>query len=245
MNNDKKIVVVLSGGLDSTILLYSLVNELGKDNVFALTFDYNQKHKDELDCAKRSCQKLGVNHKIIDIPFLGEIIKNVSALAAESDIETPNIKDVLGDPQPVTYVPYRNLILSSLAFSFAESNGCSEVYLGIQSHDLYSYWDTSSQFVEALNRVSMLNRQHKIEIKTPFVNMSKQEEIAIGLKLGVPFEDTWTCYDPVNSNDLSSKQNIVPIACSTCPSCAERIQNFILAKVKDPIDYAKEIDWCI
>lgn len=235
-----KVVSVLSGGLDSTILTYKLVNEYGKENVLALTYQYGQKHSIEVEKSKITCSKLEIPHHILDISFLGDVIKNVSALSNSGIVKTPTIQEVLGHPQPPTYVPFRNLILSSIALSVAESNNCEKVYLGLQNTDLYSYWDTSFEFVEALNNISLLNRQHDIKICTPFVNLTKKEEIKMGLELHVPFEDTWTCYNPVKviENDTESYAG-----CSTCPSCSERIMNFLKAGVKDPIKYAKPIDW--
>ena len=228
-----KKVSVLSGGLDSTILTYWLVQEYGAENVLALTYNYGQRHSIEIEKAKISCKKLGIAHQIIDISFLGEIIKDVSALSGAKNIAVPTIKQVLGDPQPPTYVPYRNMILNALAFSFAESNKCDAVYTGIQNTDFYSYWDCSPEFIEAMNGVSILNRQHGIELRAPFVGLTKAEEIRKGILMNVPFEDTWTCY--------SGSEN--GIACFSCPSCAERVQNFAKAGIKDPVPYTQEIKW--
>lgn len=226
--NKVKSVVLLSGGLDSTTLLYYAVQQHGKDNVFALTTNYGQRQSIEIEKAKISCAKLGVKHKILDISFLGDIVKDVSALSSSGDVKLPNIEEVLGDPQPPTYVPFRNLILHSIALSFAESNGCQVVYLGIQAHDLYSYWDTTPEFVSAVNKVAELNRHHMILMEAPFVTMEKAEEIKIGQELGVPYEDTWTCYRGPNEKGE---------ACGTCPSCAERKGAFKKLGLTDPIPY--------
>ena len=228
-----KAVSVLSGGLDSSIMTYKLVDELGPDNVIALSFYYGQKQSLELDKAKTTCEKLGIKHHLIDISFLGDIVKPVCANISGSDIAMPTITDVLGDPQPPTYVPFRNLILNSIAVSFAESNGCNYVYNGCQSVDAYGYWDTTESFFDDLNAVLDHNRQTKIKIITPFINMMKHEEIKIGVKLGVPFGDTLSCYDPTKDGK----------SCGVCPTCAERIQNFIIAGVADGAPYVKEIDW--
>lgn len=228
----EKIVSVLSGGLDSTILTYKLVNDYGPDNVVALSFNYGQKQGIELEKASLTCKKLGIQHKIIDISFLGEIVSPVCANIKGTNVDMPTIQDVLGDPQPPTYVPYRNMILNSIAFSFAESNDCIAVYSGLQIHDEYGYWDTSRMFIDRMNSVSQLNRQHNITFEAPFAEMSKKDEIKIGLELNVPFEDSMTCYNPTDD-----------IACGKCPSCSERIQNFILAGVKDPCKYNIVIDW--
>jgi 7-cyano-7-deazaguanine synthase len=237
----KKIVCVLSGGLDSTILLYKLVNEYGNKNVFAITFNYAQNHSIELQKAKITCQKLNIIHKIIDISFLGDIVKDVSALSANGTVEMPTINDVIGDPQPATYVPFRNLILVSLSLAFAESNNCSEIYTGFQCHDEYSYFDTSQSFVDSLNNVTILNRKNPIKIIAPFIDMAKVDEIKIGIDLGVPFEDTHTCYDPVSG--LANSSVLTWYSCGKCPSCSERIMNFAKAGIKDPVPYLIEIPW--
>jgi 7-cyano-7-deazaguanine synthase len=225
-----KKISILSGGLDSTVLTYSLVHKYGSENVIALSFNYGQRHSLELNKAITTCKKLGIRHEIIDISFMSEIIKNVSSLSNKKEVEVPNILDVIGDPQPPTYVPYRNMLLTTMAFTFAESNDVDEVYLGIQQHDEYSYWDTTIKFVEKMNRVSSLNRTNSIKLVAPFVSMSKQDEIEIGEKLNVPWEDTWTCYTGLNKDGEE-------IACGTCPSCSERIQNFLLADVEDKVKY--------
>lgn len=234
MFDDAKSVSVLSGGLDSTILTYLLVKQIGPSNVIALSFQYGQRHDIEIENAKVTCQKLGIEHRILDISFLGEVVSKVSALSNTRQVDMPSITDVLGHPQPPTYVPYRNMILNAIAMSFAESNQCRYVYSGLQCQDQYAYWDTSEAFVQAMNEVSGLNRTSAIELKAPFAGMSKADEIHLALNIDVPFEDTWTCYTGPDANGA---------ACGKCPSCAERIQNFIKAKVKDPVPYAIEIDW--
>lgn len=228
-----KVVSVLSGGLDSTILTYKLVDEYGADNVFALSFFYGQKQSHELEKAKLTCQKLGIEHRLIDISFLGDVVAPVCANIAGSDVAMPTIQDVLGDPQPPTEVPYRNMLLNTVAFSFAQANGCQAVYTGIQVHDAYGYWDCTQDFLDGMNQISSLNRQHEIALVAPFARMSKAEEIVIGQRLGVPFEDSLTCYDP---NDKAE-------SCGKCPSCAERIMNFAKAGIVDPVPYSVTIPW--
>ncbi|AUR85873.1 queuosine biosynthesis protein [Vibrio phage 1.081.O._10N.286.52.C2] len=228
-----KVVSVLSGGLDSTILTYKLVESFGAENVFALSFYYGQKQSIELEKAKLTCSKLGIEHRLIDISFLGEVVAPVCANIAGSDVAMPTIQDVLGDPQPPTEVPYRNMLLNTIAFSFAQANGCEQVFTGIQVHDAYGYWDCTQDFLDNMNAISALNRQHEIKLRAPFAHMSKADEIAIGVELGVPFEDSLTCYDP----------NAAGESCGVCPSCAERIMNFGKAGIIDPAPYSKHIPW--
>ena len=229
----KKVVSVLSGGLDSTILTYMLVAKYGFENVVALSYNYGQKHSIELEMAAKTCEKLNINHKILDITFLGDIIAPVSALSATSDLVMPNIEDILGEPQPISYVPYRNLILFSIALSFAESNNAAFIMNGLQAHDLYAYWDTTQEFTDRVNAISELNRKNAIQIVSPFVTFTKKDEIEVGLELNVDWSETWTCYNGDSVNG----------ACGRCPSCSERIMNFAKAGIKDTCNYSIDIDW--
>jgi len=233
-DTDDNVVSVLSGGMDSTIMTYILVAKYGKERVFALSYNYGQKQKKELEMAAKTCEYLGIAHKVLDLGILGDIVKDVSANIGGTDVAMPTIKDVLGDPQPKTYVPFRNMILNALAFSFAESNKASHVFTGLQVHDEYGYWDTSQKFVDNMNAVAGLNRTHKVKLEAPFSQLAKWEEIKIAEELGnVKLEYTLTCYDPDDDGR----------SCGVCPSCSERIQNFIRANVRDPIAYVHGIDW--
>ena len=233
LSEGKKVVSVLSGGLDSSTLTYLLVDKYGADNVVALSYFYGQKQSIELEKAKTTCNKLGVKHHLLDITFLGEAVKNVCANIKGTDVQMPTIEDVLGDPQPPTEVPFRNAILNTIAFSFAQANNCQYVFTGIQIHDSYGYWDCTQDFLDVMNHLSSLNRLHNIQLVAPFKSMSKCEEIKIGNELEVPYEDTLTCYNP---NDKGE-------SCGKCPSCSERIMNFKKAGMKDPALYSIEIDW--
>ena len=233
LTQGKRVVSVLSGGLDSTIVTYTLVEKYGKDNVIALSFNYGQRQSIELYKAKTTCEKLGIGHHIIDISFLGTVVEKVSALSATGNVAMPTIEEILGEPTPPTYVPYRNQILFSIALAFAESNNAKYIFNGLQAHDEYSYWDTTQEFVKRMNNVSELNRKELIEIVSPFVEFSKKDEIKVGMELNVPFVDTWTCYSGENGHG----------ACGKCPSCSERIQNFAMAGFIDPCPYEIEIPW--
>lgn len=233
-DTEHNVVSVLSGGLDSTIMTYLLAKKYGNNRVFALSYNYGQKQKIELEMAAKTCEYLGIAHKVLDLGILGEIVKSVSANIGGTDVSMPTIKDVLGDPQPKTYVPFRNMILNSLAFSYAESNKASHVFTGLQVHDEYGYWDTTQKFVDCMNAVADQNRTHKVKLEAPFSQLSKYDEIKIAEELGnVKLEYTLTCYNPDEHGN----------SCGQCPSCAERIQNFIKAGVRDPIPYKPAIEW--
>lgn len=232
-NTDKNVLAVLSGGLDSSVMTMMLVEKYGVKRVSAVSYDYGQKQKVELKKASNLCKTLGINHKIIDLSILGDIAKPMSANIGGTDVVMPDIKDVLGDPQPPTYVPFRNMILLSLTMSVAEVAKASHVFTGLQVHDEYGYWDTSQKFVDGINSVASQNRTHKVEVVAPFSHLSKAQEIEICVEMGKVelLESTLTCYNPNEAGE----------SCGKCPSCAERIMNFIKVGIKDPIPYSIEI----
>ena len=231
----KGCVVILSGGMDSTITMRLAVQKYGKDNVAALTFNYGQKQKREIDMARATTHMLGVKHKIVDASFLGDISKGFSA-NVDTDMEMPTIKDVLGDPRPKTYVPNRNMILMSIAAAFAETRDVDTVLCGLQVHDEYGYHDTTQRWVDKVNDLLSENRIIKIKLVAPFSKLSKYDELNILRELDGNVDltlFTLTCYNPdVDGN-----------SCGVCPSCSERIANFAKIGTKDPVPYSKEIPW--
>lgn len=223
----KNVVSILSGGLDSTIMTYALVHHYGAERVRAISFNYGQRHNAELEKAKTTCQKLGIPMKVIDISFLGDIVKDVCSLAMDTNVELQCWDDVMEEDHPNYVVPYRNMIFASIALSYAESIGASLVFTGLQHEDDAQFWDCREDFINGINRVSMLNDKGA-QYVVPYINMTKAEEIQLGEALGVPFEDTWTCY---YGDDGSHK------ACGVCASCIERITQFKKAHVQDRIEY--------
>jgi 7-cyano-7-deazaguanine synthase len=231
----KGCVVILSGGMDSTITMRLAVEKYGKENVSALTFDYGQKQKREIDMARITTNMLGVKHKIVNAGFLGDISKGFSA-NVDTDMEMPTIKDVLGDPRPKTYVPNRNMILMSIAAAFAETRDVDTVITGLQSTDEYNYHDTTARWIGKVNDLLAENRILKIKLIAPFSSLSKFEEIQILKELDGNTDlllFTLTCYNP----------DITGNSCGKCPSCAERINAFRKLLLKDPVPYSVEIPW--
>lgn len=234
-DTDKNVLAVLSGGLDSSIMTMMLAEKYGPDRVYALSYNYGQKQKVELEKAAELCDKLGIGHKVLDLGILGEIAEPISANIGGSAVAMPTIHDVLGDPQPKTYVPFRNMILLSLTMAQAEASNASHVFTGLQVHDEYGYWDTSQRFVDSMNAVAIQNRTHRVEILAPFSQLSKLQEIKICQEMNMQhlLVHTLTCYDPDDQGR----------SCGKCPSCAERIQNFMGSGMIDPIPYQIEIPW--
>jgi len=224
-------VLLLSGGLDSTILLHYLAVELKKEVLYVLSFSYGQKHEKELAMARWQAgqQSSVVEHRVIALDFFSGLLAAASTLVDGGDL-VPDLADVAAEEcaQPPTYVPNRNMILLALAAAYAEARGCGEVYYGAQAQDRYGYWDCTDEFLQKTNAVLGLNRGRPVMIKAPFIGMRKAEEIAIGSELGVDFSRTWSCYRGGEKH------------CGTCPTCVERRQGFKEAGLKDPVEYLNQ-----
>lgn len=217
-------VAIVSGGMDSVTLLHYLVKR-EQLTPAVITFIYGQKHEKEVALAQANAALLGCQqHLVLDLSLLRPLFAH-SALV---DVATavPDVVDVLGDPQPPTYVPNRNMIFLALAVAYAETHGAADVYYGAQRHDIYGYWDTTPQFLDSLNHVYGLNRKTPVEIKAPFVRYSKADILRLGLELGVDYAQTWSCYE--------GKE----VACGRCSTCAERLQAFAEVGMADPLPYA-------
>lgn len=234
-DNSTGALVILSGGLDSSIATMLAVAKYGKERVSALSFNYGQKQVAELTKAAKLCEILGIAHKVLDIRYFGELVKPMSANIGGSDVAMPTIKDVLGDPQPKTYVPFRNLLLMSNALATAEVAGADTIICGLQVHDEYGYWDTSQKFVDSVNAVAAQNRQKQIKILAPFAHLSKRQELQLAQEMDMfwALEHTLTCYNPHEDG----------ASCGVCPSCAERIAAFAKIGVADPVTYGRLINW--
>ncbi len=216
-----KRVLILSGGMDSVTLLYKIVKEVGKENVYALTLNYGQRHAKEIVCAKWNCEHLGVNHLVIDITSISPLLKG-SALTDNLDVPDGNYAD---ENMKVTVVPNRNMIFLSLAIAYAVSLGASEVYYGAHTGDHVIYPDCRPVFIEKMNAAAAVANYEPIKIVTPFSTLDKGDIVKLGTKLGVPYEHTWTCYKGLEK------------ACGTCGSCTERLEAFTKAGRRDPIEY--------
>lgn len=228
-------VVVMSGGMDSTIAARFAARVYGAENVHALSFFYGQKQSVELDFAKENAKRLRLNkHTVVDMSFFGDMVQGVCANIV-GGLSMPTIRDVLGDPAPVTEVPFRNGIMIMLAAAYAQANGLQTIVVGVQAQDEYSYFDTTPAFIKSMNDVIKQNRMHQITVHAPWQGINKATEIQALMDLDGGLEllaNTMTCYDPEGT-----------VSCGKCPSCAERIMNFKKLGLKDPIQYSINIEW--
>ncbi|MFI3290969.1 MAG: 7-cyano-7-deazaguanine synthase QueC [Opitutales bacterium] len=201
-----KALIVYSGGLDSTVLLH----KLAKDDSLAgaISFDYGQKHSKELKYAKFNCEKLGVKHYIIDISSISSIFGANALTDAKTDV--PNVA-YDRESMAQTVVPNRNMIFMSIAVAKAISLGADSIAYAAHAGDHAIYADCRPEFAEAMQKAIELCDYSKIQLIRPFINMTKQEIVELGVKLGVDFAKTWSCY---NGKDEP---------CGTCGTCTERI----------------------
>ncbi|MBU5947998.1 7-cyano-7-deazaguanine synthase QueC [Streptomyces griseoincarnatus] len=227
---DRPAIVLLSGGLDSTTVL-----AIAKDQGFtpyALSFRYGQRHSIELEAAQRVAQAQGVaRHVIADIDLR---VFGGSALTA--DIEVPkheSLADVEEAGVPITYVPARNTIFLSFALAFAETVGASDIFTGVTAVDYSGYPDCRPEYMEAFATMANLATRagvegtSKITLHSPLIALSKADIVREGLRLGVDYSLTSSCYDP----DEQGR------ACGKCDTCLLRLKGFAEAGVSDPVQY--------
>ena len=225
-----KALVLFSGGLDSSVCLGLAVRKYGADEVLALSIFYGQKHKKELEASERVADFYGVKRMTLD---LGEIFKDSAcSLLESSDEEIPHedyseqLKKTDGAPVS-TYVPFRNGLFLSCAASIALSKGCEVVYYGAHSDDAAgsAYPDTSSEFNKAITDALYIGSGNALKVEAPFINKTKTDVVAEGVRTGVPFELTWSCYEGHDK------------ACGVCATCLDRLKAFKENGLKDPVEY--------
>lgn len=221
----KKAVILFSGGLDSTTCLAIAKNQ--GFACYALTFNYGQKHQSEVEVAKKIAQHFGVcEHKVITLPiheFGGSALTDAAI----------NVPDYQGDAAiPATYVPARNTIFLAMAMGWAEVLGADDIFIGASSVDYSGYPDCRPAFYHAFAEVAKLATKAGVEgnclqIHTPLIQLSKAQTIQVGLKLGVDYSQTVSCYR-LDSHHRS---------CGSCDSCMLRKKGFTAAGVADPTLY--------
>ena len=232
MKKNKKAVVLLSGGLDSATTL-AIAHSEGFQ-LFALTFEYGQRHQREIEAAKKVANSLrATEHRIIDI----DLAQFGGSAITDSAIEVPKDRTDLGNPDqiPPTYVPVRNTIFLSYALAWAEVLGAFDIFIGVNTTDYSGYPDCRAEFITAFEKLANLATAAAIQgkgqycIHTPIINMTKAQIILTGTKLGVDYSLTHSCYDP----DERGR------SCGRCDSCRLRLKGFAEAGLKDPIEYVK------
>lgn len=210
--------------MDSSTLCYKYVKD--DFDVYCLTIIYGQRHVREIDSASKIAKTLGVNHKIIDLSPLKQLLSG-SALTDPS-VNIPRVPERTDyfNTLRSTIVPNRNAIFLSMATGYAQSIGVDKVCFGAHHSDRGVYPDCRREFVETFETAEKLaNDNPNLKIEAPFVNMEKSKIVELGFKLGVPFESTWTCYEGGS------------LHCGTCSACNERKKAFRESGVKDPTQY--------
>ena len=228
-----KAVVLLSGGLDSTTTL-AIAKRAGFD-LFALTFDYGQRHHIEVDRAQDIAKHFAVvDHQIvkIDLRQFGG-----SALTDSIDVPVGRDQKEMGSEIPVTYVPARNTIFLSFCLAYAEVKEANDIFIGVNAIDYSGYPDCRPEFITAFETLANLatkagvEGKNRMKIHTPLIKLNKGEIIQKGLQLGVDFAMTHSCYNPGEAGK----------SCGVCDSCQLRLKGFQEAGVEDPIKYAKTL----
>ncbi len=233
MEDIMKVLVLVSGGIDSTTCLAMMVEKHGNENVEALSMYYGQKHNKELECARKVAEYYGVHFTELDLSILFKE-SNCSLLThSTEEIPQTSYAEQLVETEglPVsTYVPFRNGLFLSCAASVALSKGCELIYYGAHSDDAAgnAYPDCSDVFNHAMNQAIYEGSGHQVKIEAPFVNLTKKDVVAKGLELHVPYELTWSCYEGHEK------------ACGICGTCRDRLQAFMENEATDPIAYEGE-----
>ncbi len=222
-------VILLSGGLDSTTVM--AIAQRDSYDLNALSFDYGQRHKHEIEAARHIARRYGVSrHEIatIDLRIFG-------GSALTSDIAVPKGRDLKSATEvPITYVPARNTIFLSYALAFAEVTGSHDIFIGVNALDFSGYPDCRPEYIHAFERMANLATRFRTEgepinIRTPLINLTKAEIVTLGMSLGVDYSMTTSCYDPSSAG----------VACGECDACQLRIAGFTAAGATDPIQYVK------
>ena len=220
-----KAVCLLSGGLDSSTCL-GVARREGFE-CYALSFDYGQRHRIELEAAERIAQHFGAaEHRVAKID-----LRAFGGSALTDDIEVP--KDSLAEGIPITYVPARNTIFLSYALAWAEVLECSDIFIGVNAIDYSGYPDCRPEFIEAFEKMANLATKAGVEgrtllhIHTPLAKLNKAGIVKLGAEVGVDFALTHSCYDPDEEGG----------PCGHCDSCLLRLKGFIEAGLHDPLPY--------
>ncbi len=220
MKNKPKAISVLSGGLDSTVATayYS-----DKYEIHAITFNYGQRSAEmEIKSAGAVCEKLGIEHSVIDLPWLKKLGK--SALTSDEDVPKLKIdeldsKEICDETARKVWVPGRNVVFTAIATSFAEAENAEKIIVGWDLEEAATFPDNSKEFLDAFNNVLKIGTLECVKIEAPVINMSKTEIVALGIKIDAPMDLSYSCY-------MGEEE-----PCGTCESCMRRIRAFKDAKL--------------
>lgn len=229
MSERRQTVVVYSGGLDSTTLLYHLL-DLDYE-VKAISFDYGQRHRRELDAATGIAARLPVEHRVVDVSGLSSIFGG-NALTSHG-LNVPAGK-YSPETMRITTVPNRNMIMLSMAIGWAISSRFDSVAFGAHTGDYTPYPDCQPPFADAMNAVGQVCDRDPIDVLAPFIHWTKAQIVELGLKLGAPLEETWSCYEGGE------------VPCERCSTCVDRIQalkQFADAVNRSKQDVSKSPNW--
>ena len=224
----EKVLLIYSGGMDSAPLLFKMLHE--GYQVDAVTFDYGQRHKKEIEYAKKmidhlKTKNIHVRHDIVDTTSMFSHINSSSLTNLE--IAVPNCH-YTEDVAKITVVPNRNQILLSVAVGIAAARGLPSMYYAAHGGDWAIYPDCRPEFLESLKETTRLSTLwHPVDIVAPFMPITKADIVKLGSALNLPYQLTWSCYNGLDK------------PCGTCPTCIERIEAFALNGLKDPVTYQK------
>lgn len=218
-----KVVVLHSGGLDSTVLLYQQISIVGAKNVFSFSVDYGQRHSKELDYAHYLCKEIGVERFVFSLDY--KALKANNSLTGQLPVPEGHYED---KSMQATVAPNRNMLLLSCAATFAISKRAQAILYGAHTGDHAIYPDCRPEFVRAMQSAISLCHYTPLFLNAPFIGLSKAKIVKLGASLGVPFGHTWSCY---KGGDIH---------CGKCGTCVERKEAFKLAEIIDPTIYEEE-----
>ncbi len=222
-----KAVLILSGGLDSSTLAYWLKAN-GYNEIICITFDYGQKQIIELQYAKGIANKIGAEHRVIDMSFIKSFLSKSNSSLTNSSINVP-YGEYTKENMESTVVPNRNSMMLTMAWTIACVEKANALVYGAHGGDHYIYPDTRPEYFEAINKSLRMgsdgSRESNLNLLAPFINWHKSDIVQEGERLGVPFIETWTCYEGGEHH------------CGLCGACSERKKAFIIANIPDPTVY--------
>jgi 7-cyano-7-deazaguanine synthase len=220
MENKPKAISVLSGGLDSTV---ATAHYKDKYEIHAITFNYGQRSAEmEIKSARAVCEKLGIEHSVLDLPWLKKLGKS----ALTSDAEVPELKmdeldskEICDETARKVWVPGRNVVFTAIATSFAEALNAEKIIVGWDLEEAATFPDNSKEFLDAFNNVLEIGTLEGVKIEAPVINMSKTEIVTLGMEIDAPMDLSYSCY-------MGEEK-----PCGTCESCMRRIRAFKDAKM--------------